>query len=148
MPRNSKPNVEVSVVDTDILRRDPFKVANPDPEFVYRSAEDRAFRVQELEFMGYEIVEGKDAAMDPGHPVSQLKRTPDGRPPQPPGHVLMRIPRVLHDRREAAKDALLKRHEMDIKDKVRAFKKMMESHGGRGGAKLFSDSVDDKDLNV
>ena len=136
-PPKEKPKVSVHDLDP---RPDIFKVYDADPDKVYFHARDDALRIRELEHQGYTVCDGKEVI---GNPELSISNKAGSGPLNVPGHVLMSTSRENWERLQSIKDARLKRHEQDVKDKVDNAKAILERQGlGRARARLKSDEFE------
>jgi len=89
-----KKSEHIDIVDLAV-RPDITYVANKDPKFVYRHAEDNPLRIAQLRREGFEVVTNSDEEPDPTFAKSDSGTS---LPLNLPGHILMRRPRDLHDK--------------------------------------------------
>lgn len=133
-PRKPKPDISVTELD---IRHDIFHVSNADPDKSYFHARDDAMRIRQLEQQGYHVCDGEEVL---GSSYVAISNKGGSGPINNPGHILMWTPKENKERLESIKDARLKRHEQDVKDKTDAVKAIIERKGlGRMRAKLKSD---------
>jgi len=129
MPRKQTPKVGV----VDFTAPDIFHVANKDPKFYYRHALDDPLVVQKWKKWGFEVVTGTQSSGEEGESPANLADPADSGFVNIPGHVLMRCPKELNDKRRAhnwAKfEALKEREEDRLEEVARTIRRL----GGRFG---------------
>ena len=131
-----QPVVEVRDIEP---RKDMFYVNEADPGKVYFHAEDNPMRIRELQLLGYRVCTGKEVG--PIGPLA-IQDSADSTPLNLPGHVLMETSRENWERLDRAKDARLKQHERDVKDKYDEVKAIMERSGlGKANARLKDEEI-------
>jgi hypothetical protein len=134
--KESKPAVEAREIET---RKDMFYVNNADPSKVYFHAEDNPIRIRELQMMGYRVCEGKEVG--PYSPIA-IKDSADSKPVNLPGHILMETSRENWEKLDNMKDARLKQHERDVKDRYDEVAAIMERSGlGKAHARLKDEEI-------
>jgi hypothetical protein len=134
--KDSKPTVEVREVET---RKDMFYVNNADPGKVYFHAEDNPIRIREMEMMGYNVCTGKEVG--PFSPIA-IRNSADSKPLNLPGHILMETSRDNWEKLDNMKDARLKQHERDVKDRYDEVASIMERSGlGKAHARLKDEEI-------
>ena len=134
--RDSKPVVEAREIEQP---RDLFYVNNADPSKVYFHAEDNPLRIRELQMMGYNVCTGKEVG--PFSPIA-IQNSADSKPLNLPGHILMETSRENWEKLDHMKDARLKQHERDVKDKYDEVSAIMERSGlGRAHARLKDEEI-------
>ena len=134
--RDSKPTVEAREIEP---AKDLFYVNNADPSKVYFHAEDNPLRIRELQMMGYNVCTGKEVG--PFSPIA-IQNSADSKPLNLPGHVLMGTSRENWEKLDRMKDARLKQHERDVKDKYDEVSAIMERSGlGRAHARLKDEEI-------
>jgi hypothetical protein len=116
-----------------------FYVNNADPSKVYFHAEDNPIRIRELQMMGYRVCEGKEVG--PYSPIA-IKDSADSKPVNLPGHILMETSRENWEKLDNMKDARLKQHERDVKDRYDEVAAIMERSGlGKAHARLKDEEI-------
>lgn len=136
MSKDNKPKVEAREIEQP---KDMFYVSNADPGKVYFHAEDNALRIRELQMMGYNVCEGKEVG--PFSPIA-IRNSADSKPLNLPGHVLMETSRENWEKLDRMKDARLKQHERDVKDKYDEVGALMERSGlGKARARLKDEEI-------
>jgi hypothetical protein len=134
--KDSKPTVEAREVET---RKDMFYVNNADPGKVYFHAEDNPIRIREMEMMGYNVCTGKEVG--PFSPIA-IRNSADSKPLNLPGHILMETSRDNWEKLDNMKDARLKQHERDVKDRYDEVASIMERSGlGKAHARLKDEEI-------
>lgn len=134
--KESRPVVEARNIEP---RKDMFYVNNADPSKVYFHAEDNPMRVRELQMMGYRVCEGKEVG--PFSPIA-IRDSADSKPVNLPGHVLMETSRENWEKLDNMKDARLKQHERDVKDRYDEVASIMERSGlGKAHARLKDEEI-------
>jgi len=132
----SKPVVEAVEMEPE---RDVFYVHNADPGKKYYHAADDTLRIQRLQQLGYKVT--TDKTTGPMGPLV-LRDAADSTPANVAGHILMETSQENWERLDRMKDARLKQHERDVKDKVDAVKALMERSGlGKARARLSDDEI-------
>ena len=134
--RDSKPTVEAREIEP---AKDLFYVNNADPSKVYFHAEDNPLRIRELQMMGYNVCTGKEVG--PFSPIA-IQNSADSKPLNLPGHILMETSRENWEKLDRMKDARLKQHERDVKDKYDEVSAIMERSGlGKAHARLKDEEI-------
>lgn len=134
--KDNKPTVEAREVET---RKDMFYVNNADPGKVYFHAEDNPIRIREMEMMGYNVCTGKEVG--PFSPIA-IRNSADSKPLNLPGHILMETSRDNWEKLDNMKDARLKQHERDVKDRYDEVASIMERSGlGKAHARLKDEEI-------
>ena len=131
-----KPVVEVRELEP---MKDMFYVNEADPGKVYYHASDSPMRIRELQLQGYKVCTGKE-----GGPIGPLaiQNSADSTPINLPGHVLMETSKENWERLDRMKDARLRQHERDVKDKYDEVKAIMERSGlGKASARLKDEEI-------
>jgi hypothetical protein len=134
--KSTRPVVEARDIEP---AKDLFYVHNADPSKVYFHAEDNPLRIRELQILGYRVCSGKEVG--PLSPIA-IKDSADSTPLNLPGHVLMETSRENWERLDNMKDARLKQHERDVKDKFDEVKALMQRSGlGKAHARLKDEEI-------
>ena len=132
----SKSNVVVRDLEP---KRDLFYVHKAHSDRVYYHAEDNALRIRELELEGWQICDGEEVI---GSPLA-LASDGTSKNLNLPQHVLMWTSKENKDRLESEKDARLRAHEQDVKDKVDQVSALLERSGlGRSRGRLKDEDID------
>lgn len=131
-----KPVVEARDLEP---HRDMFFVNEADPNKMYFHAEDNPMRIRELQLQGYRVCTGKEVG--PIGPLA-LQNAGDTTPMNLPGHILMETSKENWEKLDRKKDARLRQHERDVKDKYDEVKSIMERSGlGKANARLKDEEI-------